>query len=140
LRTQPEKMGLFVEELLRLESPVQGQFRQALADTEIGGVRIPKGTLLHVRLASANRDEQIFGEDDDQPKLDHKPPAPHRSFGMGMHFCLGAMLSRLELKVALAALLDRFSSIELAVAPGDLRWHTHFHLRGLEELPVVVNR
>lgn len=140
LRTQPERMGLFVEELLRLESPVQGQFRQALADTEIGGVRIPKGTLLHVRLASANRDEQVYGADDDRPKLDHKPPAPHRSFGMGMHFCLGAMLSRLELKVALTALLAHFKDIELAVEPGDLRWHTHFHLRGLEELPVVVNR
>lgn len=137
LRQRPEAMSLFVEELLRLESPVQGQFRQALADTELGGVAIPKGTLLHVRLAAANRDEKIYGPDDDRPRLDRKPPAPHRAFGMGMHFCLGAMLSRLELNVALAALLERFAHLELAVDPSALKWHTHFHLRGLEALPVI---
>lgn len=137
LRSRPQQMSLFVEELLRLESPVQGQFRQALADTELGGVAIPKGTLLHVRLAAANRDEQIYGPDDDRPRLDRKPPAPHRAFGMGMHFCLGAMLSRLELNVAFSALLARFAHIELAVDPSELEWHTHFHLRGLKSLPVI---
>jgi len=137
LRAQPDRMGQFVEELLRLESPVQGQFRQALADTELGGVPVPRGTLLHVRLASANRDEAFFGPDDDTPRLDRKPGTTHRAFGVGMHFCLGAMLSRFELNVALTALLNRFDSIELATDPSELRWHTHFHLRGLEELPVI---
>ncbi len=136
LRQKPEDVPRFVEELLRLESPVQGQFRKATEDTTLGGEDIPAGALLHVRLASANRDEAYFGTDNNTLNLDGRQQPPHKSFGMGMHFCVGAMLSRLELKTAFTHLAEAVESAELAVPEEELEYHTHFHLRGLEALPV----
>ncbi len=138
LRSQPELIPRFVEEILRLESPVQGQFRKANCATTLGGVDMPQGALLHIRLASANRDETRYGPDDDCVNLENTKPVPHKAFGMGMHFCVGAMLSRLELKIAFASLIERFSRIEIAEPTETLRYHTHFHLRGLERLPLVL--
>lgn len=138
LKADPTLTPRFVEELLRLESPVQGQFRRVTADTELGGVRLPAGALLHVRLASANRDETVFGTDDGMLRLDDPPRASHKAFGMGMHFCLGAMLSRLELRIAFELIGAELASVRLAVPRADIHFHTHFHLRGLETLPVVL--
>jgi len=137
LRTAPDLLPRFVEELLRLESPVQGQFRRATRDTELGGVPIPEGALLHVRLASANRDEAVFGADAQSIDLGTASRPPHRAFGKGMHFCLGAMLSRLELRIAFEGLLGAVDSVHLAEPSETLAYHTHFHLRGLERLPVL---
>jgi cytochrome P450 len=136
LKNDPRLIPQFVEENLRLESPVQGQFRRALVDTELGGVAIPKGALLHVRLGSANRDEKVFGDYADRLRLGERPPKPHLAFGMGMHFCLGAMLSRLEMRIAFTEIVQRFATIELNVPDGDIHHHTHFHLRGLKALPL----
>lgn len=138
LQSDPGQIPRFVEELLRLESPVQGQFRQATEDLTLGGVAIPAGALLHVRLASANRDEALYGEDDDVLRVHGSKRPPHKAFGMGMHFCVGAMLSRLELKVAFEQLVGRFDRLQLAAPDDPLRYHTHFHLRGLEALPVTL--
>jgi len=137
LRDAPELLPRFVEELLRLESPVQGQFRRATRATELGGVPIPEGALLHVRLASANRDEAVFGADSQAIELAAGSRPPHRAFGKGMHFCLGAMLSRLELRVAFEGLLGAVDAVTLAEPAESLEYHTHFHLRGLERLPVL---
>lgn len=126
----------FVEEVLRLDCPIQGQFRRAVTDEVLGGVAIPAGSLLHVRFASANRDEKLFGADGDMLRLDGKPPAPHLAFGMGMHFCVGAALSRLEIATAMTALLDRFAGVRLAGDPASLRFRTHFHHRNLLALPL----
>lgn len=136
LKQDPAKITRFIEEVLRLESPVQGQFRQATADTDLAGIPIPKGTLLHVRLASANRDETVFGDEAVRVHLDRRHPRPHVAFGMGLHFCVGAMLSRLELKIAFDHLVTHFNSVQLAVPESDLHYHTHFHLRGLTALPI----
>ena len=138
LKAEPERISSFVEETLRLETPVQGQFRRAMADTELGGVAIAKGTLLHVRLASANRDEAVFGEDSDRLKLGERPARPHLAFGLGLHFCVGAMLSRLELKIAFLAITNRFSTIELAESASDLGYHKHFYHRGIKRLPLKL--
>lgn len=138
LKAEPQLIPGFVEETLRLESPVQGQFRRATADTELGGVPIPAGALLHVRLASANRDEGVYGEEADAVKLGVRPAKPHMSFGMGLHFCVGAMLSRMELQIAFRRIAERFDSLALDAAAPPLRYHTHFHLRGLTALPVVM--
>jgi cytochrome P450 len=62
--------------------------------------------------ASANRDEAVFGPDADQFRID-RHPNPHLSFGFGPHFCLGAALARIEARVVLDELLDRFTSLEL---------------------------
>jgi len=139
LRSEPEQTSRFVEELLRLESPVQGQFRRARCKTMVGGVEIPEGALLHVRLASANRDELVFGEDDDAIRLTGKRAAPHKAFGAGMHFCLGAMLSRMELNLAFKLIAETVTRLELATPVHKLRYHTHFHLRGLEKLPMALS-
>lgn len=126
----------FVEEVLRLDCPIQGQFRKAVADETLGGVAIPAGSLLHVRFAAANRDPALFGPEADSLRLDGPAPAPHLAFGMGLHFCVGAALSRLEIAAALQALLDRFEGVFLAAETDALPFRTHFHHRNLLALPL----
>lgn len=138
LRAEPERISSFVEETLRLETPVQGQFRRATADTELGGVAIAKGTLLHVRLASANRDETVFGTEADRLKFGERPARPHLAFGLGLHFCVGAMLARLELKIAFLAIAERFGTIALAEPGYALKYHRHFYHRGIKRLPLTL--
>lgn len=129
-------MPLFIEEVLRLDSPIQGQFRKAVSDEQLGGVSIPAGSLLHVRFASANRDEKVWGPDTETVRLAGRQPAAHLAFGMGLHFCVGAALSRLELEIALNALLDRFGDWILADRQAPLSFRTHFHHRNLLRLDV----
>jgi cytochrome P450 len=136
LRDHRERIAPFVEEVLRLDSPIQGQFRRTVGDEVIAGTPIPAGSLLHVRFASANRDETVWGVDDGKVHLDRRPPRPHMAFGSGMHFCIGAALSRLELQIALNQLLDRFRGVELVGDVNDLPFRTHFHHRGLLSLPL----
>ena len=82
------------------------------ADTEVGGVRIPAGQVVLPWLAAANRDERVFA---DPNRFDiHRLPNPHLTFGHGIHFCLGAPLARLEARVALRLLLERYRDVEVA--------------------------
>jgi cytochrome P450 len=115
LRRDPTLLRNFVEETLRLESPSQGFFRYAAADGEVAGVAIPRGAMVHVRFAAANRDPEAFPRPD---VLDlHRPNAgAHMAFSQGEHHCIGAPLARLELQLAFAALLERFE--DFALAPG----------------------
>lgn len=138
LKAEPRLVHSFVEELLRLESPIQGQFRRATRDTELGGVEIKAGSLLHVRLASANRDEAVFGADAGKMQLGARHPKQHLAFGVGMHFCLGAMLSRLEMRVAFTEAVTRWDSVELDVPAAELLYRPHFYHRGLQTLPLRV--
>jgi cytochrome P450 len=123
----------FVEEALRLESPVQGLFRTAKVDTEVGGVAIPAGSRLVVMYGSGNRDDAHFP---DGERFDvHRPNArTHVGFGQGIHFCLGAILARLEGRVAFETLLTRLRNIRLAGGRNDLTHTPSFILRGLKEL------
>lgn len=136
LRRDRSKIPLFIEEVLRLDSPIQGQFRKTLSDEQLGGVSIPAGSLLHVRFASANRDEKVWGPDTETVRLEGRQPVAHLAFGMGLHFCVGAALSRLELEIALNVLLDRFSKWQLAHPQAPLSFRTHFHHRNLLRLHV----
>jgi cytochrome P450 len=136
LRADRALIPLFIEEVLRLDSPIQGQFRKAVSDEQLGGHFIPAGSLLHVRFASANRDERVWGPDTDSVRLEGRQPAAHLAFGMGLHFCVGAALSRLELEIALNALLDRFSNWSLTDPRAPLSFRTHFHHRNLLRLDV----
>jgi cytochrome P450 len=133
-------VSLFIEEVLRLDSPIQGQFRKAVGVQQLGGVEIEDGALVHVRFAAANRDPRVWGDDEGEPRLDRKPARPHMSFGTGIHFCIGAALSRLELARSISAILDRYSAIELTKAPEALPFRTHFHQRGMTSLPLVLRR
>ncbi|ATB39831.1 putative cytochrome P450 hydroxylase [Cystobacter fuscus] len=138
LREQPDLIDSAIEEMLRFTNPV-GQVapRFAKEDVEIAGVRIPKGSAVTLLIASANLDETAFPNAD---KLDiTRSPNRHVSFGYGIHYCLGAPLARLEARVAIPALLQRFPRLELAVPAEKLRWRPNIGLRGLEALPLSVS-
>jgi cytochrome P450 len=102
-----------VEELLRWTTPVISFMRTATAPTTIRGQAVAEGDPVLLVYASANRDEAVFGDDADQFRIDRHPD-PHVAFGFGPHFCLGAALARLEARVVLDQLLDRFESLEPA--------------------------
>ena len=99
-----------VEELLRWTTPVISFMRTATASTSIRGQEVSSGDPVLLVYASANRDEAVFGDDAGQFRID-RHPNPHVSFGFGPHFCLGAALARLEARVVLSELLDRFESV-----------------------------
>jgi cytochrome P450 len=99
-----------VEELLRWTTPVISFMRTATADTTIRGVPVPSGDAVLLVYASANRDEEVFGPDSGELQIE-RHPNPHVSFGFGPHFCLGAALARLEGRVVLDQLLDRFETL-----------------------------
>jgi cytochrome P450 len=102
-----------VEELLRWTTPVISFMRTATAPTTIRGQAVAAGDPVLLVYASANRDEAVFGPDADELRIE-RHPNPHVSFGFGPHFCLGAALARLEGRVVLGELLDRFASLEPA--------------------------
>ena len=137
LRAQPERIPNAVEEVLRLETPVQGMWRVATEDTELDGVAIPKGAFLMLRYAAANRDESVFPEAD---RFDVERPnaRDHLSFGMGIHFCVGAALARAEGAAALATLLSRTRAMRFADGKNEFRHHPSILLRGLERLWVEL--
>jgi cytochrome P450 len=105
-----------IEEILRMESPAQGLFRAATRDAELGGITIPAGARIMVHFASANRDECVFSNPDafapDRAEL-----VRHIAFGKGIHFCIGAPLARLELGIALPALLQRLPGLRPSGGP-----------------------
>jgi cholest-4-en-3-one 26-monooxygenase len=116
LRRAPESLPVGVEEILRWSSPVSCFARRTTADTEIRGIRIPKGDRVTMWYPSANRDEDVF----DEPfRFDiGRTPNPHVAFGGGgAHFCLGANLARRELTTLLEVLFERTERIELAGNP-----------------------
>src|SRR5580700_10869919 len=102
-----------VEELLRWTTPVISFMRTATAAATIRGVEVAAGDPVLLVYASANRDEEVFGPDAGELRVD-RHPNPHVSFGFGPHFCLGAALARLEGRVVLSQLLDRFDTLSLA--------------------------
>jgi len=138
LREDPSLVRNFVEEALRLESPSQGFFRYALEDSELHGVAIPKGSMLHLRFAAANRDPEQFPDPD---RLDLRRPNPgaHLAFGQGAHHCLGAPLARLELNLAFRTLLERFENPRLAPGHAPPRHVPGLSLRSLRELHVELD-
>ncbi|WP_224368094.1 cytochrome P450 [Hyalangium versicolor] len=134
LRAEPELIPSFIEEVLRYESPAQAGFRLTTAEAEVGGVKLPKYSVLILLLGSACRDEQ-YVPDAERFVLGRKDPA-NLPFGHGIHFCLGAPLARLEARVTLEALLPRIRS--LSRTPEAPRWHPSLQIRGLMSLPVRV--
>ena len=112
LRATPELLPSAIEEVLRYRSPLQWIMRTPRRDVELHGQTIPAGKLLLCMIGSANRDERQFP--DAHIFNIARDPNPHIAFGHGIHFCLGAALSRLEAKIALADLLARFSDFEPA--------------------------
>ena len=134
LRDEPELWPNAVEEVLRVESPVQLTARSALRDTEVAGMRVPAGQRVVTLLAGANRDPEVF-RDPHIFDVGRSNAKDHLSFSGGRHYCLGAALARLEGEIGLRTLFGRFP--DLALAPGAARRPTRV-LRGWERLPVVL--
>lgn len=109
LRADPALIPGAIEEVLRYRSPVPTMFRQVVADVELSGQQLRAGQWVLAQIGSANRDENQFPDAD---RFDFKrSPNRHLAFGHGIHFCLGAPLARLEAKIALTLLLERFRDI-----------------------------
>lgn len=113
LRDDRSLVPTAVEELLRWTTPVISFLRTATRDTELAGQPVAAGEPVLLLYASANRDGSVFGPDADHLDVG-RDPNPHVSFGFGTHFCLGAALARLEARVVLEQLLDRFATLEPA--------------------------
>lgn len=139
LRADRSLVPNFVEECLRLESPVKGDFRLARRRTDVGGVEIPPGATVMVLNGAADRDPRRF----DQPgefRLDRENAREHLAFGRGPHACPGGPLARAEARVSIERLLDRLGSISISEAAHGLAGARHYEyvptyiLRGLQNL------
>ncbi|RVW02494.1 cytochrome P450 [Rhodococcus spongiicola] len=128
-----EAVSRTVEEMLRFDSALQLFERTATAPVELGGIRIEAGEKIAAMLGAANRDPTVFEHAD--RFLTGRDPNPHLAFGVGVHFCLGAPLARMELAESLTALFDRFPRIALA---GDPISRGTFVLRGYRSVPVAA--
>ena len=137
LRDDPERAGKVVEETIRMTTPTQGFWRFAKRDVEVAGTKIAAGTRMVVMFASANRDESVF-PDGDTFDPDRDDLFSHLAFGKGAHYCLGASLARLELRVALEELVKRIDSFELTAA-NNFDYLPSFMLRGLKSLEIEIN-
>ncbi|WP_437818321.1 cytochrome P450 [Sorangium sp. So ce1078] len=132
LHAEPALVPLFVEEMLRYDSPVQMVPRIATTEVAISGVTVPRGALVAPFLASANRDETKF-KDPDRFDL-HRGSQGALHFGQGIHFCIGAALARMEARAALEAVVTRFRRVERV--PGELRYKRMLTVRGVAALPL----
>ncbi|MFM8945490.1 MAG: cytochrome P450 [Actinomycetota bacterium] len=132
VKKDPSRVEKIVEETLRLSTPTQGMWRIVTTDTELGGHPLKKGDRLIIVFSSANRDECLYSNPDAFDP-DRENLRDHLAFGKGIHFCLGANLSRLEGKVALEELSKRIGSISLPDT-NEFEYFPSFMLRGLTSL------
>jgi cytochrome P450 len=134
LRDTPALVGPAVEEFLRFDGPTKGVVRWAVTDTVLAGERIRAGQRVLALVAAANHDPRRFA-DPEVLRLD-RAPNPHLEFGVGIHHCLGAALTRAEASVLLPAVLDRFDQIE--IDDERLDWQPTMLSRSLRQMPVVL--
>ena len=144
LRREPDLIPLFVEETLRMESPIKGDFRLSRCPVNIGGVAIPEGTTVMVLNAAANRDPRHF-EDPNTFDIKRANARQHVAFGRGIHACPGAPLARAEARIGFQRLLERTTSIRISEqhhGPAGARRFQYvptFILRGLTQLHIELD-
>ncbi|MFK8016338.1 MAG: cytochrome P450 [Gammaproteobacteria bacterium] len=131
LRNRPDLIKNFVEESLRIESPVQGIFRKTTRDVTLGGTCIPKDAKVLLMYGAGNRDNTMFA---DAAKLDinRVNAKRHLAFGSGPHACIGSMLARKELQVSIRQILKRMKDIRFASADQKLSHKPNLILRALD--------
>jgi len=135
LRARPELRRGFIDEALRLESPVQGLMRRATREVTIGNTTIPAGAHVIVRYAAANQDPDKFPE----PRrfdIERANASQSLAFGGGVHFCVGRLLGRQELDSAFEILLARLDAIELAGPLPEPPHHPNMFLHKMKVLPI----
>jgi cytochrome P450 len=141
LRDDRELIPNFVEEMLRLESPIRVHFRLARRTTTLGGVTLPAGTSIALLNGAANRDPRRF-ESPDEAQIERSNAREQVAFSRGVHSCLGQSLARAEARVTLERALDRMTDIRISEqfhgAPGERMWEylPTWLFRGLTELHI----
>lgn len=125
-----------VEEFLRYDGSGKAVTRVVREDNEALGVPMKAGQRVFLILAAANHDPAVFSQPDEL-RFDRSSERKHIAFGFGLHSCMGLQLARLEAAIAVPAILEKYSKIELA---GELDWHPQLLSRGLKRLPVLVSR
>lgn len=132
VRADRELLPNAIEESIRLETPVCGMWRVTTRDVELGDAKIPEGSMVMLRYASANRDEAVFA-DAERFDVGRDNAREHLGFGMGIHYCPGAALAREEARIGLGLLLDGLSNLRLAQG-NDFAHQRSMLLRGLVRL------
>ena len=139
LRDERDRIPNFIEETLRIESPIQGSFRLARRSTMVGGVDLPAGTTVFVAAGAANHDPRHF-EAPDEFQVDRPNARQHVAFGHGIHTCVGAPLARAEARVTVERFLDRAADIRISESehgPAGARHYDYiptYFLQGLTKL------
>jgi cytochrome P450 len=138
LRANPDLLGNAIEELLRwkIVGSSVSMLRYATDDIQLGDITIPAGTSVIPAVDSANQDDSVF-PDPGRFDITRANASAHLTFSLGPHFCVGANLARTQLRIATAALLDRFPGLRLAVPPGELRRVEGALLEGFVSIPVT---
>ncbi len=145
LRADVSKVDMFVEEVLRTESPIKGDFRMAQKATHIEGVDIPAGSVVMTLYGAANRDPNQF-ENPNQFSLERSNVRQHLAFGRGVHTCPGGPLARTEGRIAVTRLLQRLDNIQINPekhGPADAREFDYaptYILRGLNRLHITFDK
>jgi cytochrome P450 len=136
LRRDPQLMASAVEEIIRYDSPVHSTVRVARRDTNIGGTNVAARSIVMVLLSAANHDPLQFDEPD---RFDiARQPNAHVGFGEGIHFCIGAPLSRLEASIAFEMVLERFPGLRLSDPEPPLTYKGALSMRGVTSLPMLI--
>jgi hypothetical protein len=136
LRDDPSLADKAVEEMLRYDGPIKVLIRWVTQDTRLGGEEIKAGERVYLLLQAANRDSEKFADAD---RFDiQRRPNPHVGFGRGVHTCIGALLARIETRVAIPALLARLPNVR-RLEDHPLRWEDSLASRALRDLHVAYD-
>ena len=136
VRQNPDALSTAIEEVLRWRPPLVRDQRITKRETELGGRTIPENSAVCVWLASANRDESHFTRPNEFDV--HRNAGRHVAFGRGVHYCLGASLTRLEARIAISALMRRFDRINV-LRDGGVEFHQSIGMLGPTRLPIGVS-
>lgn len=136
VKDNPDLIPVVIEEMLRAHAPVPHQYRFTTQDTELAGVHIPKGTVVQVSYLAGNYDKKYWGACPEKFDIDRKGPRNHLAFGRGIHFCVGNLLARMEMRMAIARLLERLKDIKLSAKHPEPEFIPHFQVHTLGSLHV----
>lgn len=135
LRRDPSLIPAMVEETLRINGPTLSIARRTAKETRLGGVTLPADSPIFILLGSANRQEDRFPNPD---TIDLKRSQRHLAFGHGIHFCIGASLSRLEARILIETMLKKWESFSPVRPVNEIEWDPHTHLRGPKRFELIV--